>query len=526
MRINILIGGKAGQGINKVSEIVSGVLNKYGYFTFNHRDYPSLIRGGHNFNVLSVSDERVGSIESKLDIILALDEKTAEIHKKDLKKNGILIKCDKFCDIGRNLNITLAGMLIKILGIPIENFIEEIKTELGKDNNDAINAGKTGYNEEKSKFNLKKLNNKIENMNGSEAISVGAINSEVNLYLGYPMTPATNVLHELASREFNNSSGRDLMVFEPENEIAVANAAIGASFAGAKVMIGTAGGGYDLMTEALSFQGMAEIPLVVYLATRPGPGTGVPTYSSQADLDIALRGGHGEFPRIVIAPGDPIECIEKTNEAFYLSEKYKIPHISTGEMCRDIAKEGSELGKKVKSGEIKNIDEILDKGLKIMEVEIIDILLPNLKTELLMIGQSKGKFGGGKRSIWRQTQKKTREGNKPKFAAFAVVGNKKGYVGIGFAKAKETVPAREKALRKAKLNLMRVSRGCGSWQCGCKTPHSVPFTVVGKCSSVTVELKPAPKGTGLKAEKEVAKVGGGLTVAAGGLSWLKGLIKK
>jgi len=324
MRINILIGGKAGQGINKVSEIVSGVLNKYGYFTFNHRDYPSLIRGGHNFNVLSVSDERVGSIESKLDIILALDEKTAEIHKKDLKKNGILIKCDKFCDIGRNLNITLAGMLIKILGIPIENFIEEIKTELGKDNNDAINAGKTGYNEEKSKFNLKKLNNKIENMNGSEAISVGAINSEVNLYLGYPMTPATNVLHELASREFNNSSGRDLMVFEPENEIAVANAAIGASFAGAKVMIGTAGGGYDLMTEALSFQGMAEIPLVVYLATRPGPGTGVPTYSSQADLDIALRGGHGEFPRIVIAPGDPIECIEKTNEAFYLSEKYNV----------------------------------------------------------------------------------------------------------------------------------------------------------------------------------------------------------
>ncbi len=325
MRINILIGGKAGQGINKVSEIVSSILNKYGYFTFNYRDYPSLIRGGHNFNILAVSDERVGSNESELDIILALDEKTAEIHKKDLKKNGILIKCDKYCDIGRNLNITLAGMLIKILGIPKENLIEEIRNELGKDDDDAVKAGETGYNEVDSKFNLERLKNQIMiKMNGSEAISIGALNSDINLYLSYPMTPATNVSHELASREFNNSSGRDLMVFEPENEIAVANAAIGASFAGAKVMIGTAGGGYDLMTEALSFQGMAEIPLVVYLATRPGPGTGVPTYSSQADLDIALRGGHGEFPRVVIAPGDPIECIEKVNEAFYLSEKYNV----------------------------------------------------------------------------------------------------------------------------------------------------------------------------------------------------------
>jgi len=320
MRINILIGGKAGQGINKVSEIVSGVLNKYGYFTFNYRDYPSLIRGGHNFNVLALSDERVGSNESELDIILALDEKTAEIHKKDLKKNGIMIKCDKYCDIGRNLNVTLAGMLIKILGIPKESLIEEIRNELGKDNHEAAKAGETGYNEEKSKFNLKRLNNKIEKMNGSEAISIGAINSEINIYLGYPMTPATNVSHELAAKEEKYG----YMVFEPENEIAVANAAIGASFAGAKVMIGTAGGGYDLMTEALSFQGMAEIPMVVYLATRPGPGTGVPTYSSQADLDIALRGGHGEFPRVVIAPGDPIECIEKTNEAFYLSEKYNV----------------------------------------------------------------------------------------------------------------------------------------------------------------------------------------------------------
>ena len=166
----------------------------------------------------------------------------------------------------------------------------------------------------------------------------------------------------------------------------------------------------------------------------------------------------------------------------------------------------TELGKKVKSREITNIDEVLQSGKPILEPEIVDMLLPNTESDLLMIGQSKGKFGGGSRRVFRQTQKKTKEGNKPKFATYAVIGNKDGYLGLGFGKAKETVPAREKALRKAKLGLLRVTRGCGSWQCGCKTPHSIPFTVVGKCSSVTVELRPAPKGTGLKAEKEVAKV--------------------
>ncbi|MFA5797870.1 MAG: 30S ribosomal protein S5 [Candidatus Woesearchaeota archaeon] len=164
------------------------------------------------------------------------------------------------------------------------------------------------------------------------------------------------------------------------------------------------------------------------------------------------------------------------------------------------------MGRKVKAREITQIDEILDEGLKILEPEIVDMLLPNLESDLLMIGQSKGKFGGGSRRVFRQTQKKTSEGNKPKFATYAVTGNSDGFVGLGFGKAKETVPAREKASRQAKLNIMKITRGCGSWQCSCKTPHSIPFKVIGKCSSVTVELLPAPKGTGLKAEKEIAKI--------------------
>lgn len=174
----------------------------------------------------------------------------------------------------------------------------------------------------------------------------------------------------------------------------------------------------------------------------------------------------------------------------------------------DIAKwvPKTELGKKVKAGEIKNINEILDNALNIKEVNIVDALLPDLAVELLLVGQAKGKFGGGQRRIFRQTQKKTAEGNKPHFSAVAVVGNKDGYVGVGTGKAKETVPAREKAYRNAKLNIIKIRRGCGSWQCNCKTPHSIPFKVKGKAGSVELELMPAPKGTGLCVENEVKKI--------------------
>lgn len=166
----------------------------------------------------------------------------------------------------------------------------------------------------------------------------------------------------------------------------------------------------------------------------------------------------------------------------------------------------TKLGEKVKNDEIKDINEILDSGKGVMEAEIVDILIPDLTIDLLLIGQAKGKFGGGQRRVFKQTQKKTREGNKPHFATLAVVGNKDGIVGIGYGKAKETVPAREKAVRAAKKNIMRIRRGCGSWQCTCKESHSIPFAIEGKCGSVRIKLIPAPKGTGLCVEGECQKV--------------------
>lgn len=166
----------------------------------------------------------------------------------------------------------------------------------------------------------------------------------------------------------------------------------------------------------------------------------------------------------------------------------------------------TELGRKVKSGEITDIDEILSSGETILEDQIVDVLLPGFDNELLMIGQSKGKFGGGARRIFKQTQKKTPEGNKPSFSCFAVVGNYNGYVGVGFGKSKDTVPAREKALRKAKLNLFKIRRGAGSWEDATSIPHSIPFKVEGKCGSVKVVLMPAPLGKGLIIENECSKI--------------------
>jgi len=163
------------------------------------------------------------------------------------------------------------------------------------------------------------------------------------------------------------------------------------------------------------------------------------------------------------------------------------------------------LGLKVKERQLINIDDILGDSLRILEPEIVDALLAT-ENDLLMIGQSKGKFGGGARRIFRQTQKKTMEGNKPKFSAMAIIGDKNGHVGVGIGCAKETVPAREKAVRKAKLNIFRIRRGCGSWQCGCGKPHSIPFAVTGKCGSVEIKFMPAPKGKGLCSAPDIAKI--------------------
>jgi small subunit ribosomal protein S5 len=165
----------------------------------------------------------------------------------------------------------------------------------------------------------------------------------------------------------------------------------------------------------------------------------------------------------------------------------------------------TKLGKEVKYGKIKDIDEILDADRKILEEEIVEYLLP-IKTDLIAIGQSKGKFGGGKRRAWRQTQRITKEGGVMTFSSMAVAGDGDGHVGLGNGKAQETLPARDKGIKKAKLNIQKVTRGCSAFDCSCSEKHSIPFAVEGKSGSVRIKLIPAPQGTGLVCAKELKKI--------------------
>ena len=207
-------------------------------------------------------------------------------------------------------------------------------------------------------------------------------------------------------------------------------------------------------------------------------------FDEKAKIEERKVGKDGKFPR------------ESFEEKIARQEKEKLE--------KWIPK--TELGRAVRAGSVTDIDIVLNEGRKIMEPEIVDLLIPELRKDTLFIGQAKGKFGGGKRRPFRQTQKKTKEGSVLTFGVMAVVGDGKGHVGIGYGRAGETLPAKEKAFRKAKLNITKIKLGCASFDCSCNEPHSIPVAVKGKCSSVVVELMPAPQGTGLVVNDELKKI--------------------
>ncbi|MEI7718311.1 MAG: 2-oxoacid:acceptor oxidoreductase family protein [archaeon] len=384
MRCEILIGGKAGQGPNFLSELLANSLIKEGYYVFYSRDYQSLIRGGHNFNQVSFSDSPVFSNVSKINVMVCLDENTSKLHKKELTKDAIVVDFVQ----GKG-NTYFAGVLFKILEIPFSVLETELKN-YGKFEENLKDA-KDGYshNGRSLKVKIKKANHKLDLLNGSEATALSAIKSGLDLYYAYPMTPATPLMMELGTMQLEG--GNHHKVIEVENEIAVALAGIGSSVVGKRVMVGTAGGGFDLMTESLSFAAMTEVPLVFYLAQRPGPGTGVATYTSQGDLNLALYSGHGEFFRLVLAPGDNDECIKLTNDAFYFSHKYRVPSIvltdkHLGESKSLFDKEKSlksvkEIKSSVKVGERFNSYEH-DKKLNNIATEDAEVIKSNFEVRM------------------------------------------------------------------------------------------------------------------------------------------------
>jgi len=337
MQKTILVGGKAGHGTAVTSHFIGKVFCSLGYYVFNYRDYPSLIRGGHNFNVLKISDKPVFSHDNEYDLIIAFDQKTINLHQDELRSEGTILGAKDL--VGKNIVNIDVGSILEKLNAPeiMENniFLGWAFKSFGIDKNvlfdlmakkfkgDKLEMIKKSINEgyelSEEKESLKSNGSPKYFISGSQGVGVGALNAGIDAYIAYPMTPATPVLHFLAKKQIDHN----FLVLQTENEIGVANAAMGSAFAGAKTMVGTSSGGLALMSETLSMTGISEIPLVAYLAQRTGPATGVPTYTAQSDLKMAINAGHGEFLRIVVAPGDAREAIIRTQEAFYLALKYR-----------------------------------------------------------------------------------------------------------------------------------------------------------------------------------------------------------
>jgi 2-oxoglutarate/2-oxoacid ferredoxin oxidoreductase subunit alpha len=305
------VGGAAGEGVKTVGMQIGNALKEMGLQIFQSVDYPSLIRGGHNFVRMSFQYEvtngltdgneyksKLWSDYSKLDILVCLNGETKEIHKNELNEGVWVLE-----------------------GLKNEEILAKVKEFLNTKNLVA-SVGNEVENPE-GKNEKEKTDKKRELIDGNTAFARGLQSVGLDFYISYPMTPATTILHYLASKQKKDG----LKVIQPENEIAAINMALGAAYAGKKAAVGTATGGFALMQEAFSFAGMAELPIVVLVSQRQAPATGVPTRSSQSDLRFAIHAGHGEFPRIVIAPGDTEECFEAGANALNLAWKYRVPVI-------------------------------------------------------------------------------------------------------------------------------------------------------------------------------------------------------
>ncbi|MHB8844770.1 MAG: 2-oxoacid:acceptor oxidoreductase subunit alpha [Nitrospirota bacterium] len=354
MDYTIKIGGEAGQGIQTIGDTLGHVFARAGFHVFTDQDYESRVRGGHNYYQVRLADRPAMAPRGSVDILVALDRESIRLHEQELSSRGQIIydagalkeKHDTpaFLDIpferlavehGGNrimANTVATGAVLGMLGMDL-GILLGIIDETFKRKGDAVvtanrNAALAGFDHAvkaclKCKFSAAAGENAKPRMlvGGAEAIALGALASGVKFYSAYPMTPSTGIMNYLAGKEKEYG----IVVEQAEDEIAAMNMAIGASFAGVRAMTATSGGGFALMVEGLSLAAMTETPIVIGLGMRPGPATGLPTKTEQADLHMALHAGHGEFPRFLFAPGTPEQAFFLTNKAFDLAEKYQVP---------------------------------------------------------------------------------------------------------------------------------------------------------------------------------------------------------
>lgn len=324
--LSVLIGGKAGDGVDQAGMIIARILNQLGYYIYIYRDYPSLIRGGHTFSIIRASDRKITTHNDKVDFLLALNQDCIDLHPKNITSDTVIIKAEDSTSVMRNSN--LIGAFCKSAGIGWEKIEAVFRQYISKEIETNLKIARQGYDGAKEVQKIdhptivgKRGRTSLPILSGNEAIGLGLVKGGLKAYVAYPMTPTSSILHFLAS----SAEEFQLKVVHPESEIAVMLMALGFAYAGEKVAVGTSGGGFCLMTEGVSFAGMAEIPIVIVMGQRPGPSTGLPTYSSQTELRFVLHAGQGEFPRLIVAPGDAEEAYHWSTVVLNAAWQFQIP---------------------------------------------------------------------------------------------------------------------------------------------------------------------------------------------------------
>jgi 2-oxoglutarate ferredoxin oxidoreductase subunit alpha len=355
--VSIVLCGQAGQGIQTVEHLLTRIFKLAGYNVFATKEYMSRIRGGMNSTEILVSSGPVRASVERIDILIALNKGAIRHVEARICPRTIILAEEETIgedfdrtkyklvgvpftkaasEIGNKIysNIVAAGTVTGLFRIELQtvsNFVKQYfsakSEEIVKNN---LTAAKAGYELAENLqdfpaigFNIGKAAD-IEQqilLSGTEAVALGAIAGGCNFISAYPMSPSTGVLVFLAK----HAEDFDIIAEQAEDEIAAMNMAIGAWYAGARAMVTTSGGGFALMTEGLSLAGMLESPMVIHLAQRPGPATGLPTRTEQADLELALYAGHGEFPRIIFAPSTLEDGFYLTQKAFNLTDKFQVP---------------------------------------------------------------------------------------------------------------------------------------------------------------------------------------------------------
>ena len=350
------VGAPAGQGVMTTGLLFSKLCARSGGQVFDYAEYPSLIQGGHNTYEVFCDVTPVSNRKWQVDYLVCLDKITLEEHGHRLSKNSIVVLDPAAGDVPTDTEYTIIPLPIKellaelkvnsimanmialgaswaLVGGKREQLVDLIAEQFGRKGAEIVaanqNCAARGYDAvgaqspNTARFPWQESVAAPLVMAGNDAFSLGAAAADCRFYASYPMTPSSSVLATLAAWQKTSS----MVVRHAEDEVGVISEALGASFAGVRAAVGTSGGGFALMTESLSYSGIAEIPIVVFLSQRPGPATGLPTWTEQADLLFACYAGHGEFPKIVLAPGDVTEMLELSKQAFDLADIYQTPVI-------------------------------------------------------------------------------------------------------------------------------------------------------------------------------------------------------